>query len=103
MLKALYLRENEYFPEEQHSDFIADVDLLEKYLDGKAYQFGSIDGNHLFLSLRKNYIPHKSDVTIEILMYGLQGEAKQLFNSHDQTEINCDNYLALIKFYQDLT
>lgn len=82
----IFERKNEYFPEEQHSDFIADVDLLEKYLDGKAYQFGSIDGNHLFLyHLEKNYIPHKSDVTIEILMYGLQGEAKQLFNSHDQT------------------
>ncbi len=76
-----YERKNEYFPEKQKTHFFDDVKLLETYISGDTYCFGEEEAHHLYLfHSNKPYSPPPEDVTLEILMYGLQGEARKIFN-----------------------
>jgi len=68
-----YERKNEYFPHQQETDFLRDVEVLRKYYPGQALRFGSPDEHHLFLYYgEKDFKPEAEDCTVEILMYGLQ-------------------------------
>lgn len=82
----VFERKNEYFPQYQKTDFFTDMKKLNSYLKGKAYRFGDTDEHHLFLfQSDKSYKPRKDDTTLEILMYGLQGKARETFNKVGQT------------------
>jgi S-adenosylmethionine decarboxylase len=82
----VYERKNEYFPQMQKSDFTDDVKRLNKLCSGKAFRLGTVDEHHLFMfhSDRK-YKPELNDRTLEILMYDLQGTAKEVFNTEGLT------------------
>jgi S-adenosylmethionine decarboxylase len=80
-----YERKNEYFPRQQQTDFYKDVKLLQKAMKGSAFRFGSFDEHHLLLyHMEKPFTPQGMDCTLEVLMYNLQGQAKEIFN-YDQT------------------
>lgn len=82
----VYERKNEYFPQYQKSDFFSDIKKLNEKIKGKAYRFGDTDEHHLYLfQSNKVYKPRKGDTTLEILMYGLQGKAREVFNTVEQT------------------
>ena len=80
----LYERKNELFPHDQPSSFREDVCRLRQMMPGQAYRFGEEDEHHLWLfHLNREYDPAASDVTLEILMHGLQGEAQKWFAKSD--------------------
>lgn len=79
-------RKNELQPKEQETHFFDDVKILETVIDGKSYRFGDEAKHHVYLFYSsKPYAPPKDDVTLEILMYGLQGDARDLFNQSGHT------------------
>jgi len=70
-----YERKNEYYPHQQQTDFLKDVEILQQRVPGRVFRFGSPDDHHLFLyHLDKQFKPHGVDCTLEILMYDLQGQ-----------------------------
>ncbi len=75
-------RKNEYYPHQQKTDFLKDVAILQTKLKGKAYRFGSPDEHHLFLyhAEKPDFRPDSSDCTLEVLLYNLQGPARELFS-----------------------
>lgn len=76
-----YQRKNEYFPGQQATDFQNDVELLRTKTTGTVLGFGSKEDHHLNLyHLDKPFQPTGMDCTLEVLMYGLQGVAKEIFN-----------------------
>lgn len=86
LVSFIYERKNEYFPHLQPSDFFKDVKFLKERVPGRAFRFGHPDDHHLFLfHYEKSYVPDSSDCTLEILMYDLQGVAKDAFSSSNET------------------
>ncbi len=80
-------RKNEFFPNEQATDFHTDVELLQKQMDGKAFRFGAPDEHHLHLyHLDKPFRAQGADTTLEILMYNLQGQASDVFSCNQTIE-----------------
>ena len=81
-----YERKNEYFPQMQKTDFFSDARKLNRVIAGCGYRLGHADEHHLFLfhSCRE-FQPRKTDATLEILMYGLRGRAREVFNEPNQT------------------
>jgi S-adenosylmethionine decarboxylase len=78
----IFERKHEVFPRKQPTHFFDDVNSLQKQLSGKAYRFGDEDEHHLFLyHLDRPYRPSANDVTLEILMHGVQGEIQDLFSA----------------------
>ncbi|MEO0336071.1 MAG: adenosylmethionine decarboxylase [Pseudomonadota bacterium] len=82
----IFERKNEYFPRHQKSDFFEDYERLKSAFGGQAFRFGNADDHHLFLyHLDKSFEPPVEDYTVEILMYDLQGRAKEVFSKEGQT------------------
>jgi S-adenosylmethionine decarboxylase len=82
----IFERKNEYFPQFQKTDFFTDIQKLDNLLPGKAYRFGHLDDHHVYLfHTDKKYKPRKNDTTLEILMYGPQGKAQEIFNRSEMT------------------
>jgi S-adenosylmethionine decarboxylase len=77
----VYERKNEVYPHGQPTSFFDDVKVLHRQLPGKAYQFGDEDEHHLYLfHLLRPFAGHASDVTLEILMYGIDSAVLELFD-----------------------
>lgn len=94
----VYERKNEYFPHLQTTNFFSDVKYLKDSVLGSSYRFGHPDEHHLMLfEMDKLYKPSKNDVTFELLMYNLQGEAKEILNSPGHT---IEQVRDLLKFDQ---
>ncbi len=75
-----YERKNEYYPHQQSTDFFKDVETLQQRFKGKAFRFGSPDEHHLFLFHgEKPFLSEDPDCTLEILMYNLDGPAREIF------------------------
>ncbi len=82
----IYERKNEYFPHLQTTNFFSDVNFLKSTVKGPSYRFGHPDEHHLMLfEMDKPYKPSSDDVTFELLMYNLQGDAKEILNSPGHT------------------
>jgi len=78
----VYERKNEYFPQYQKTDFYEDIRRLNEKIQGKAYRFGDTDEHYMLIfHSNKPYKPHKDDTTLEILMYGLTGRSREIFNN----------------------
>ena len=76
-----FQRKNEYFPEMQKSSFDEDVESLKKLTSGHAVRLGQPDEHHMFLYNSDNQMdPGRLGSTLEVLMYDLQGPAKEAFN-----------------------
>lgn len=86
-IQALFFqRKNEFFPLRQRTDFVSDVQKLNKRLKSRTYRFGNLDEHYFYLlHLDQSYHPKEDDQTVEILMYGLIGELADLFKRSNST------------------
>lgn len=76
----IYERKNHHFPEYQNSNFFDDLQRLEQVVPGVAYRFGDEDEHHVYLfHLDRNFSPANQDMTLEILMHGIDESAKEIF------------------------
>ncbi|MCB0406813.1 MAG: hypothetical protein KDD34_01340 [Bdellovibrionales bacterium] len=86
VLSLIFERKNEYFPRHQHTDFYEDCRRLNNMFSGTAMRFGHADDHHLYLyHMNKAYLPSADDCTVEILMYDLQGQGKEIFSCFNQS------------------
>jgi len=82
----IYERKNEIFPHSQPTGFIDDAITLKKHIPGKAFRFGPEDGNHVSIfHMDRYYNPGKDDVTLEILMHGINSEVFNFFSSDSKS------------------
>ncbi len=83
ILSIFYERKNEIFGQYQSSHFFDDIKIIEKYFKGKSLRFGEASGHHVFLYsyLSEDCLIDSADSTLEVLMYGIEGEAKELFQT----------------------
>jgi len=77
----IFERKNEAFPHRQPTSFYEDARALNALLPGKAFQFGDEDEHHLYLyHLDRPFEGQPEDVTMEILMYGLDRDVAGMFD-----------------------
>ncbi|MDE2491283.1 MAG: adenosylmethionine decarboxylase [Elusimicrobia bacterium] len=78
----IYERKNAHFQEYQPSNFFDDVRRLTEAMPGRSFRFGDGDDHHVFLfHLDKPYQPAPDDLTLEILMHGVDPQASRVFMS----------------------
>ncbi len=78
----VYERKNAHFQEYQPSNFFDDARRLSGMMPGKSFRFGDGDDHHVFLfHLDKAYEPASDDLTLEILMHGIDPAASRVFMS----------------------
>jgi S-adenosylmethionine decarboxylase len=81
----VYQRKNESFPHSQRTSFFEDVSAMHERLPGRAFRFGDEDGHHLYLfHLDRPFSSDPADVTVEILMYGVDEAVRREFSRHTQ-------------------
>ncbi|MCB0363760.1 MAG: adenosylmethionine decarboxylase [Bdellovibrionaceae bacterium] len=78
----IYQRKNEYFPDQQHSQFHEDVLFLEGKLNGRSLCLGDPNSHHMHVyHLNEKFFPVANDTTTEILMYDLGEDIRQIFST----------------------
>ncbi|MEK7388818.1 MAG: adenosylmethionine decarboxylase [Elusimicrobiota bacterium] len=81
----VYERKNAYFQEYQPANFFDDCRRLSSLMEGKSYRFGDADDHHVFLfHLDRPYAPVADDLTLEILMHGIDPQASRIFMAGPQ-------------------
>ncbi|MBI5882662.1 MAG: adenosylmethionine decarboxylase, partial [Elusimicrobia bacterium] len=81
-LYLIYERKNALFQEYQRSNFFDDLKRLSKSMPGKSFRFGDGDDHHVFLfHLDRPHRPDPEDLTLEILMHGIDSQAARVFMS----------------------
>jgi S-adenosylmethionine decarboxylase len=79
----IFERKNEVFPHRQPTSFYEDACALNALLPGTALRFGDEDEHHLYLyHLDRAFDGEPEDVTMEILMYGLDRRVAEMFDLH---------------------
>lgn len=82
----IYERKNEVYPHRQPSSFYDDVQRLGAVLPGKAFRFGDEDEHHILLfHLDRPYRCPQADLTLEILMYGIDEAVRASFVGGEPT------------------
>ena len=70
---CFFQRKNEFFPQNQKSCFYKDLKKIQQKIKGSSYRFGALHDHHFFLFHNDtDFIPHKEDQTLEILIYDSQ-------------------------------
>jgi len=78
----IYERKNAQHQEYQPANFFDDVRRLSDAMPGKSFRFGDGDDHHVFLfHLDRPYQPAQDDLTLEILMHGIDPAAAKVFMS----------------------
>ncbi len=78
----VYERKNAHHQEYQPSNFFDDCRRLSDLMPAKSFRFGDGDDHHVFLfHLDKPYTPASEDLTLEILMHGIDPMASKVFMS----------------------
>lgn len=94
----IFQRKNEYQSHLQKTSFEQDILKLEQRLSGVAYQLGNLDSHHNYIyHLKKPYTPEKSDKTIELLMYHIDGDAANYLRTENQDAKTIRELLKLEK------
>ena len=94
ILQLLFQRKNEYFSDRQYSDFDADVQRLQKTLDGEIVIFGDVDGHFTKLFyLKKEYLLEEQ--TNELLMHDISREAVQFLLKPDHSKEELREFFQL--------
>ena len=84
ILCLIFQRKNEYDQFRQKSSFSDDIKILLELIPGDAYRFGHLDGHHHFVfNLDRPYQPRDGDITSELLMYHIGGEAADILRSEN--------------------
>jgi len=85
--EVFYERKNEYQPSLQKSSAQQDMSDLKEILGGKVLRFGRQDDHHVYV-YNKNFVTESAGKvnTLELLMYGLQGEFKNSFVNKPESQ-----------------
>ena len=76
----VYERKNEHFPEQQLTSFDDDARRLGGLLPGRAFRFGDEQDHHVqMFATTRSHRPASWDVTLEVLMHGIDPERSGLF------------------------
>lgn len=93
----IFERKSEFFPQHQKSDVFEDLARLSQFVPGKSYRFGDANEHHLFLfHLDRDFCPNWSDQTFEILMYEIQGQAREIFSEQPHCPKKIKKFLSEI-------
>lgn len=93
---VIYQRKNEYFAHAQLSSFGDDIKLLSKYIPGKAYRFGELDGHHNYIfHLDNAFTADNNDKTYELLAYQISKEASEKLSTPGLSANDIRSYLQL--------
>ena len=77
---CFYERKHEHFPHAQPSSFYEDARVLREQLDGRALRFGAEHEHAVYLfHTERAHVPDPDDVTIEVLMHGIDERRAALF------------------------
>jgi S-adenosylmethionine decarboxylase len=83
----IYERKNEVYPHRQPTSFYDDVRRLGEVLPGRAFRFGDEDEHHILLfHLDRPYRGPSDDLTLEVLMYGIDESVRVQFEGGGQSE-----------------
>ena len=78
ILQVTYQRKNEYYSNAQLSSFNDDIQLLSKYVKGKAYRFGEMYSHHNYIFHQDNdYQVPKDHISYELLAYQISESASK--------------------------
>jgi len=85
--EVFYERKNEYQPSLQKSSALQDMNDLKEVLGGKVLRFGRQDDHHVYV-YNKSFVTESAGKvnTLELLMYGLQGEFKNSFVNKPESQ-----------------
>jgi len=98
LLFLFYERKNAHFPEYQPSNFYDDLHVLRGYMPGRAFRFGDEDDHHIYVfHLQNNHDPIPRDMTLEILMHGIDERAKEIFCSGSGRSLEAIEEKTLIR------
>lgn len=76
----VYERKNEHFPERQSTTFAEDAARLARVIPGSACRFGAEHSHRIEMFVSSaDYRPDPGDVTLEVLMHGLDAERAETF------------------------
>jgi S-adenosylmethionine decarboxylase len=79
-----YQRKNEYFSNAQLSSFGDDINVLSKYLNGKAYRFGEMYSHHNYVFHQDNeYQVSSDDTSYELLAYQISEYTSKKLTCHN--------------------
>jgi len=93
---VIYQRKNEYFAQAQLSSFGDDIKLLSKYIPGKAFRFGELDGHHNYIfHLDNAFVADKNDKTYELLAYQISKQASDKLSTPGLSANEIRSYLQL--------
>jgi len=97
---VIFERKNEFYPEKQKTCFDKDVEQLQQLFRGSALHLGQAEGRFVSVySLDKKIEVSPEDKTLEVLMYDINVEILDLFNS--PTEENKKNIRELFEFGEE--
>ena len=101
--EVFYERKNEYQPSLQKSSALEDMNDLKEILGGKVLRFGRQDDHHVYIY--NNNFGQKTAAgkvnTLELLMYGLQGEFKNSFvNKPEDQKIVLQNLKEVLPGFE---
>jgi len=92
----VYERKNEVFPHNQPTSFFDDAERIHRRLPGRAFKFGEGDDHHLYLfHLDRPFLgpAGPEDVTVELLMYGIDDEIRSAFSGPDPDRVTAGRVL----------
>ncbi|QSX38722.1 adenosylmethionine decarboxylase [Shewanella sedimentimangrovi] len=93
---ASYQRKNEYLSHLQSSAFADDLERIRARLPGNAYRIGHLDSHHHYIyTSSKPFQAAADDVTSELLMYHIRGEAADYLRAENQSAAEIRRLLAL--------
>ncbi|MFQ6371727.1 adenosylmethionine decarboxylase [Shewanella sp. YIC-542] len=93
---ASYQRKNEYLSHLQTTSFEDDLQLLRSKISGNAFRIGHLDSHHHYIFYTdKPYKADADDITNELLMYHIRGDAADYLRSDKQDLPGVRTLLAL--------
>ena len=88
----VYERKNEHFPELQSTTFLEDAARLSRVLPGSAHRFGTEHEHRIEMFVAgAGYRPDLGDVTLEVLMHGLDPDRSASFATGPVAARTADN------------
>ncbi|MFD2165888.1 adenosylmethionine decarboxylase [Thalassotalea euphylliae] len=93
---VIYQRKNEYFAQAQPSCFGDDIKVLTKFVEGKAYRFGELDGHHTYIFHQDNHFKAvETDKTYELLAYQISATASEHLTQPNLSSADIRDFLCI--------
>ena len=99
---VIFQRKNEYCSDLQKTSFSCDVKKIRELIPTVCMRFGYLDEHHTYmLHLDRMFSPDQDDVTTELLMYHIQGDASEILRQKDQDIQRIRDLIGLKELFKD--